>query len=174
MISGFPIDVSEPVATFGFEGRETWVSHRGYIWSRSFPVLFKNIILGSGSDTFINEFPQGDVVGKLLFMNEPYVTVDKAHNLYIQTGIVTGGISMLALIALFGYYIFISFVSLIKPKDGQINNYGLRLGLFASVFAFSVSSMATDSTIGSTGVFYIILGMGYALNRIMKKEVDNP
>jgi hypothetical protein len=31
--------------------------------------------------------------------------------------------------------------------------------------------MATDTTIGSTGVFFVLLGVGYGLNAYAKKQV---
>jgi hypothetical protein len=165
-----PVDVSQPVETFGFKGWENFATDRGYIWSRALPVMFRHPILGSGSDTFINEFPQDDIIGKLRFMPEPYIVVDKAHNLFIQTGIVTGCVSLLALIALFGHYLFTTFLSIIKSKDESGASFCLRLGVLAAVSAFVVSSMSTDSTVASTGVFYVILGLGYALNKMAREK----
>jgi O-antigen ligase len=121
-------------------------------------------VIGSGPDTFINIFPHHDLINKLRFYEYAYETVDKAHNLYIQTWITTGGVSALALVFLFGNYIVRAFVSLVKSKGESRFSYGLRLGLLAGISAFCVSSLATDSTIGSAGVFYVLLGLGYATN----------
>jgi O-antigen ligase len=164
----------EPVEAFGFKGRERWGTMRGYIWSRSFPLMLKYPVIGSGPDTFFSVFPNHDLYGKLRFFDNPNTIVDKAHNLYIQTWITTGGVSALALIFLFGNYIVRAFISLIKSKGEGRFNYGIRLGLLAAVTAFCVSSMATDSTVGSTGVFYVLLGLGYASNTwgIKKAEVS--
>jgi len=162
------IDLSEPVPAWGFYGRETWGSSRGYIWSRSFPLMPRTAIIGTGPDTFINVFPSYDMIGTQRFFNSPYKIVDKAHNLFIQTWITTGGISAIALFSLFGHYLFTTFISLVKAKDEPFFSYGLRLGLLTGISAFVMSSMATDSTIGSTGVFFVLLGMGYGLNRFIK------
>jgi len=162
------IDLREPVPAWGFYGRETWGSSRGYIWSRSFPLMPRRAIIGSGPDTFVNVFPVYDLVGTQRFFGNPYQIVDKAHNIFIQTWISTGGISALALFGLFGHYLFTTFISLVKSKKEPLFSYGLRLGLLAGVSAFVMSSMATDSTIGSTGVFFVLLGMGYGLNAFVK------
>lgn len=162
--SGLPIDMTKPIRTFGFQGRENWGTGRGYIWSRSLPLLLDHPILGSGSDSFINEFPQDDLAGKKQIYGNPYTVVDKAHNLYLQTGITTGGISMLALLFLLAYYMLTTFILLVKSKNESVFRFGLRLGILSAVAAFSVSSFATDSTIPTTGVFYVILGLGFALN----------
>jgi hypothetical protein len=165
MHNGMAINMDEPVATFGFEGRETWGSSRGYIWSRSLPLLLNYPILGSGPDTYVNVFPQTDVMGKLLYLSGPYSLVDKAHNLYLQTGITTGGLSLLALLFLLGHYMLGTFWLIVKQKNAPRTAFGLRLGLLAAVAAFATASLATDSTIASTGIFYVLLGLGYAVNR---------
>jgi hypothetical protein len=171
---GAPVNELEPVEAMGFKGRERFATMRGYIWSRSFPLMLKYPIIGSGPDTFVNVFPHHDILAKLRFYDNPNTTVDKAHNLYIQTWITTGGISALALIFLFGNYLVRAFLSLIKSKGEDRFSYGLRLGLLAGIAAFCVSSMSTDSTIGSSGVFYVLLGLGYATNRwgVKKAEVS--
>jgi len=158
------IDLSEPVAAWGFEGRETWGSSRGYIWSRTFPLMPRRAVIGSGTDTFTSVFPNFDMIGTQRFFYSPYKVVDKAHNVFIQTWVTTGGVSAILLFGLFFHYMVTTFVSLVKSKGELVFSYGLRLGLLAAVSGFVMSSMATDSTIGSTGVFFVLLGMGYGLN----------
>jgi len=38
---------------------------RGYIWSRSLPLLRNTILVGYGPDTFAMNFPQHDIAGKV-------------------------------------------------------------------------------------------------------------
>ena len=159
---GEVFDISTPVPAWGFYGREAWGTMRGYIWSRSFPLLPGTALLGTGPDTFVNVFPQRDVLGKLRAYNDPLVIVDKAHNIFIQTWITSGGISALLLFGMFGHFAFVTAKDLVKEKM-PTSLYGLRLGILCGVSAFVLSGMATDSTVGSTGVFFVILGVGYAL-----------
>ena len=75
----------------------------------------------------------------------------------------------MALIFLFGYYALTTFVSLVRTNKKEGNFlHGLRFGLLAGISAFSVAAMATDSTIGSTGVFFVLLGLGYGVNFYVK------
>ena len=160
------IDPNEPIPSFGFTGWETWGSNRGFIFARSIPLIPQFIFLGSGSDTFILQFPQHDIISKAQYFGNPFIIVDKAHNLYLQTAITTGLISALALIVLFSFFLITTFVSLIKyPADGDSFYFWIKLGILASVSAFSVSSLSTDSTLSSTPIFLIIIGMGFALSR---------
>ena len=166
MPTGVAVEVTEPIPAFGFKGHETWASMRGYIWSRAIPLLKNSVIIGSGSDTFINEFPQHDITAKKRFYGDPYITVDKAHNLYLQTGVTTGIISMLALLFLFGFYMVTTFSILIKSGASvPAWLFGFRLAVFSAAGAYAVSSMSTDSTIPTASVFWVILGMGYAINK---------
>ncbi|MCL2840846.1 MAG: O-antigen ligase family protein [Defluviitaleaceae bacterium] len=168
------IDFAEEVPAWGFYGRETWGSNRGHIWSRTFPMMPGRIFLGSGPDAYVNVFPQHDIVANHRFHNHAYIVIDKAHNLFLQTWITTGGISAIALFGLFGHYLFTTFLSLLKSKGEPLFSYGLRLGTLTAVSAFVMSSMATDSTVGSTGVFFVILGMGYGLNAFTKSLQTAP
>ena len=157
------IDPNEPIPTWGFEGWETWGSNRGYIFARTIPLLPRSWLIGRGSDTFLLQFPTHDLISNYRYFQNPYILVDKAHNLYLQTAVTTGIISALALIAIFGYYILTTFWSFIRSKDDEY--FWLRLGILASVSAFSISSLSTDSTVSSTPMFWIIIGIGFALNR---------
>jgi len=153
-----------PVPSWGFTGREAWGSGRGFIWSRTFPMMPRRVIIGTGPDTFVNVFPNHDTVGRMAAFNHPGMTVDKAHNIFLQTWITTGGISAILLYGLFIYYLLTTFWSLVKSKSEPLFSFGIRLGLLSGVAGFVMASMATDSTVGSTGVFFVLLGMGYGLN----------
>jgi len=158
------IDLATPIPAFGFEGNETWGSARGHIWSRTFPLMPRYTVIGSGPDTYTLVFPQHDVIGKMRFHTGPYVIVDKAHNLYLQTWITTGGVSALALIFLFAFYLVTSFIRIVRSRleEGRFV-FVLQFGLLAGISAFCMAAMATDSTIGTSGVFYLLLGLGFGL-----------
>ena len=166
-VNGSLVDPTEPIPSFGFEGWETWGSNRGHIFSRTIPLLRDNILIGRGSDTFLLLFPTHDMIGNLRYHGNTNMLVDKAHNLYLQTAVTTGMVSALALIAIFGYYILTTFWSIVRHSNNEPKTtFWLRLGILASVSAFSVSSLSTDSTVSSTPMFWIIIGIGFALNTL--------
>ena len=98
------IDVEFP-ETFGFKGKEKLGSLRGYIWSRSIPMIKDNLILGGGPDTFAFRFPQNDLIGKYYAYDTPNIVVDKPHNLYLQIALNDGFIALLAFLAIMIIYI---------------------------------------------------------------------
>ncbi|MCL2405275.1 MAG: O-antigen ligase family protein [Defluviitaleaceae bacterium] len=164
------IDLTVPIPAIGFTGNETWGSGRGHIWSRTIPLMPRRTIIGSGPDTYALIFPQHDVIGKMRFHASPYIPLGMAHNVYMQTWVTTGGVSALALIFLFGYYLLTTFISVVRSRMREgVFVFGLRFGLLAGISAFCVSALATDSTIGSSGVFYLLLGLGCGVNVMVNK-----
>ena len=137
------IDIEEP-ETFGFAGKEKLGSARGYIWSRSIPLLKDNLILGKGPDTFVFEFPQNDLIGKYYAYDTPNMTVDKPHDLYLQIALNNGLIALIAFLGIMLIYIIDSFKLYSLKKRYEISE------LFAPIF-------------------WILLGVGTAVNYMNRK-----
>lgn len=154
--------------SWGFEGYERLGSSRGYIWSRTIPLLKDTILVGHGPDTYAMYFPQDDVIGKLKFFSTPKMIVDKPHNLYLQIAINTGIISLIALLWLWGKYLLSSFFLFYQSK---LNSWQDRLGssLMGAVSAYLVAGFFNDSVISVAPVFWTLLGLGISLNSIVEK-----
>jgi hypothetical protein len=88
----------EPAPHIGFEGHERFATNRGWIWSRTFPMLGNAIFTGYGPDTFAVFFPQKDVAWKMNLYGATNIVVDKPHNWYLQTAVNTGIVSLLLLL----------------------------------------------------------------------------
>lgn len=156
--------------TFGFNGKEKLGSARGYIWSRSIPLIKNNLIIGGGPDSFIFQFPQNDLIGKYYAYDTPNMLVDKPHNLYLQMAINDGVIALLAFLAIVGIYVVDSFklYALRKDYDDPSIAYGsiTCLGVIGYLFA----GLFNDSVISVAPVFWIVLGVGVALNYMNRKH----
>jgi hypothetical protein len=161
--------VTEEAESFGFEGVERLGSNRGYIWSRSIPLLAKNIFIGQGTDCFAFAFPQNDVRAKLRFLSNPYVIVDKPHNMYLQTGINTGVISLVITLAVFVLFIWQSF-SVVKSKNYLLT--AIRLGILGGCVAYMVAGLTTDSVVSVAPVFWVMLGTGFGLGYAEKSTEE--
>ncbi len=168
---GNQVDIVD-VDKFGFQGKETFASSRGYIWSRTIPLLKDTIFWGHGPDTFAFIFPQNDFLGKVKGLNSPYMIVDKPHNMYLQIAINTGIISLIAFLAFILLYLIVSINLYFKYK---LENIYLVTGLSSvvAVVGFMVSSLANDSVISVSPVFWIILGIGFASNRLYKLSLQS-
>lgn len=153
----------KPVPKFGFKGLERIGSGRGYIWSRSLPMLSQTLFIGKGPDTFTLEFPQYDYIGKLKYMYDAYLIVDKPHNMYLQSAINTGILSLLVMLMIFGLYISKSAKLLLRRK---LDDYysATAISIFAAVIGYLLAGLFTDSTVSVAPVFWLLLGLGFSIN----------
>jgi O-antigen ligase len=149
-----------------FEGNELFASNRGYIWSRSIPLLKKYIILGSGPDTYTLVYPQNDYLN-MTKSNLGGGILTKPHNLYLQKGIQTGVLSLIAYLIFYGMY-FISSVRLYIK--GRFNSYYAKVGIavFIGTFAYMLTGVTNDSSITTAPVYWAIMGVGIAANNLAK------
>ena len=159
----------EEVESLGFEGKEMLASKRGYIWSRTLPLIKEKPILGYGPDTFAIFFPQHDVVGKFKYFNRSKIIVDKPHNLYLQIGFNTGLISLAAVLILFGSYFLRNLKLYLTCK---FDNYYTEIGLafLAAFTAYTAAGFFNDSVVSVAPVFWIILGLAGAVELRLKNH----
>lgn len=156
--------------SIGFEGKERMGSARGYIWSRTLPMLKETLILGKGPDTYCIYFPQNDILGKLKAYDTLWMLVDKPHNIYLQIGFGTGIISLIAFLAFVGGVIGILFkryISFSPESDTQAIAVGCMLGVIGYMFA----GIFNDSVITVAPVFWILIGVGMAAYYLDAKKV---
>lgn len=154
-----------------FDGMETLASNRGYIWSRSIPMMKSTILIGYGPDNFCLMFPQEDYVGRFnTGKGMTNIVVDKPHNMYIQTAINTGVISMLSLMFMWGIY-FVDSVRLFKGRGLMSFSEYVGAGSFLGITAYLAAGLFNDSIVSVAPLFWIMLGLGIAVNKMI--EIDN-
>lgn len=162
------IDIEFP-ETFGFAGKEKLGSARGYIWSRSIPLLKDNLILGKGPDTFVLEFPQNDLIGKYYAYDTPNMIVDKPHNLYLQIALNNGLIALIAFLGVMLIYIIDSLKLYALKKEYEISElFGAAISL--GVIGYLLAGVFNDSVISVAPIFWILLGVGVAVNYMNRKN----
>jgi len=159
----------EHVPSWGFSGYERLGSGRGYIWSRSIPMLRDTLILGYGPDAYALYFPQEDVVGKRVHINTARIMVDKPHNLYLQKALNTGLPSLLVLLALWGYYLLQS-VRLYGDADFSRWRPVVGAAIAAAVAGYLAAGFFNDSVVSVAPVFWTLLGIGIGVNIRYKRS----
>lgn len=159
--------------SFGFKGKENFASSRGYIWSRSIPLLKNTILLGYGPDTFALFFPQDDYLSKLQNGMSVMTLVDKPHNLYLQIGINTGVISLLSILVLFLMYILSSLKIYIPKREYNNLTEIAGISVFLSICIYLFTGIFNDSVVSVAPVFWTLLGMGISINMKVKTEFQS-
>lgn len=154
----------EPVESIGFEGKEQVGSSRGYIWSRTFPMIRDKWLLGYGPDTYALHFPQHDVIGKANAYNNPLVLADKPHNLYLQIMTATGVPSLLVLIGLFITYLML-WIKHLRSTDRDDIRRWMSIGIFAAICGYLIAGLFNDSIVPVAPVFWVLCGLGIGLTK---------
>lgn len=155
-----------------FPGYEAVASGRGYVWGRSIPLLLDNFIVGSGPDTFAIEFPQNDYVARYQSGFENIIFT-RPHNFYLQMGIQTGVLSLLAFLVFYAIYFAESCRRYCFRKFNRMEEW-IGFAVFLSTVGFMASGLANDSLIVVSPIYYVMLGAGMAVNHklcpIIQKE----
>ncbi|RQD66797.1 MAG: hypothetical protein D5S00_11780 [Tindallia sp. MSAO_Bac2] len=163
------VDVIHP-PSFGFEGWERVGSGRGYIFSRSFPIMKNTLLLGHGPDLYPLYFPQHDVLGKAMYLNNPFIYVDKPHNLYLQLALNHGVPALLLFLALIGRYSFYSLRLFLKNTDPKDFQDLLARGVFLAVIGYCFAGFFNDSLVAVSPVFWVLLALGHRLTHDLQKK----
>ncbi len=176
------------VEACGFSKSESFASGRGYIWSRTLPLLKNAIFLGYGPDTFIYEFPQNDIVGKMNY-GAIWAIISKPHSWYLQIATGSGVLSLIILLIFIFWYIASAFkktknlsaeyssvtddeadlsaaseenklTSDVKLKhDQQI----ISAAILISVVGYCIAGIFNDSSVAVSPIFWMLLGFGLCL-----------
>ncbi len=158
---------------FGFKGKEKLGSSRGYIWSRTIPLLKECLITGYGPDTYVYEFPQNDYLAKSYAYGEGmYITVDKPHNLYLQIFVNNGLIAFAAFLVICVYYLVDCFRLYALKKQYRTEQY-YGISIMLAVVGYLTAGIFNDSVVAVAPVFWILLGVGVALNTVNRRIYRN-
>jgi len=163
-VNGDETNRIEKAPSCGFKGKERLGSARGYIWSRTLPMLKDTLFIGYGPDTYAIKFPQNDYIGKIRAYGKTTIIVDKPHNMFLQIAVNTGVLSLIAVLVLWGYYIIQS----IRLYISNMDNSFIRLtgaGIFIAISGYLTAAFFNDSVVGVAPIFWVLLALGFVCNK---------
>ena len=136
----------------------SWMaSLRGFVWSRTIPLLKDYVLLGAGPDHFGFVFPHNDYVARYQYdLLTTYYK--KPHNYYLQMGIETGCLSLVLMLAFFVIFLKRGFAAA-KGKCHTQKEYFIR-AILISVLGYLFAGMFNDSMVVTAPVFWCLLGLG--------------
>ncbi len=150
------------VATGFLEGR---FEERGTIWSKTLPMLKNNLLLGTGADTYTVTYPQDDYVDKAYKGTQTQIDV-KPHCFYLQVATQSGIPALIAVLVFYLWY-FIKSVRLYRKAAFEDGLEIIGAGLLLATFTYMVTAVLNDSTVVVAPVFWVMTGMGTAVNRMV-------
>lgn len=146
----------------------TLLSGRGYIWSQSIPMLADTLFLGYGPDNYAEQFPNHDFVG-LMHGGFTNTFISKPHNMYLQMAIQTGLPSLLAFLVFYLIY-FVKSVQIYLTSELKNRQKLIGFGIFLGTLGYLIVGLINDSSITVAPFFWLLLGIGYAMNQINRHE----
>lgn len=152
------IDDIVSVDCLDLHGLEYLASGRGYIWSRTIPLLKKYILFGSGPDTFTEAYPQNDYIGKFLYADRTDRIVEKAHNNWLNEWVQIGAIATLSHLIFLVLY-FNRCRALFSHNSNGTVSLLLGKGAFLGNISYLICSFFHDDSLFTTPVFWIFAGL---------------
>ena len=147
---------------------EDAVSGRGHIWNSTLPLIGKHLLIGSGANTFMLEYPQEDYIYRTYLGTKNTYDV-KAHNWYLQQAVENGLLGTLLLVAFYLYY-FVQSVRIYRRVDLKERLNLLGLGIFSGTLIYMITAIANDPTVNVASMYWAFLGLGIAVNQLIMKQ----
>lgn len=154
-----------------FTDYDSFFGNRGYLWSRSIPLLKDNLILGTGADTFSLVFPQKDYIAKINAGYQDQI-ITKPHSMYLQFGIQYGVLGLICFLVFAVMYV-IQTLRLCWRADFKDVYSCCALGVFLGILGYGIMGISNDSCVALAPLAWLILGLGFALNIIVKEDIKN-
>ncbi len=160
----------EKAETAIFTNYSSLFSGRGHLWARTIPLLKDYLFIGSGPDTFTLVYPQKDYVAAAQrgFLGQ---IISKPHNLYLQIGVQTGVVSLLAYLALNIIYLLECIKLYFKSSAHTFGEY-IGVAIMVAIIGYLISGIINDSTVTIAPVYWCLIGMGLAVNRLVKVHTN--
>jgi hypothetical protein len=152
--------------------RKYWrfANGRGYVWAKTLPLLKNYIFLGSGPDTFYMVYPWNDYVDQSYVIQKETV-FNRPHSLYLQMGIQTGVLSLLAFLVFVGGYLLQSLRIYGKRRTISLNQIEiLGFGIFGGVLGYLITGLVNDSMVGIAQFFWCFIGFGIGINQMVENQ----
>lgn len=141
-----------------FHGLEYLGSARGYIWSRTLPLLDQYLFVGSGPDTFAEVFPQNDYAGKIVYSDRPDMIIEKAHNDYLTKWVQTGMLSVICILAFYIHFIRKGSLTFFSQNMTDMR-FRIGFGCYLACISYMFANLFNDSTLQTSPLFWVFAGI---------------
>lgn len=150
---------------------DSLLNGRGYIWNRTIPLMFENVLFGTGPDTFLQVFPQDDYVARANLGYGFFTEIlTNAHSFYLQIGLQNGCVVLVCLLCLLGIYLKKSW-KMYAHKDSYDRNDRIGVACLLGSIGYLICGITFASSVCTTPVFAILVGMGWGMQPISEKDV---
>lgn len=134
----------------------SWGNGRSYIWSTFISLIMERPVLGYGFDTYAFHFPINDI--KMMNgLGTGNAVVDKPHSLYLDIAFGTGVIGLLIFLIMVSIPLIKSIKKILLCKEIKGNSEIIVITFL--LLAYLIQGIVNDSNIGTSVIFFILLGI---------------
>ena len=158
--------VYERVISVFKDKRSQGVATRLFVWKRALRLIKERPWLGHGTETFEVAFKKDNIDYIKTFHD--YVSIDRAHNNYIDTTFSHGLVGLVAYLAVVGSFLIhlLNMLKIAGDRYYKLLYVGIISGycgyLFNDIFIFSVVSVSPT--------FWSLMGLSVAMGRLEHSE----
>lgn len=160
--------LSQPEGTPYLEEHYHAFNMRGYIWSKTIPLLKKYFFLGSGADTFIIAFPNDDLVG-MYNSGHANEIITRPHCWYLQMAVNTGVLSLVSFLVFYLMY-FVGSIRLYWKMEDRSYLAKTGVAILCATIGYMVVAVINDSIVCVAPLYWALLGIGLAINAKLRRE----
>lgn len=142
-----PLNVPAPGLSAG--------SGRTYIWTKTIELVKSRPCFGYGSDTLAYYFPHNK--DKISNLGSYKLLVGKSHNFYLSIAYNSGLPALLLLLGILSLILYKSIIFIFTSSNKHFLDSFIPL--FSFLIVYLIQWLFNDSVIGSSVVFWIILGL---------------
>lgn len=158
----------QPIERLGFKGHESFATYRGLIWSMTFPILKDTVFLGTGADSFACYYPQSNYKDLYYYTGDATAST-RPHSMYLKIAVESGVLALAAILVFFGWYMFQS-IRIYWKEDFSSKSACVGFACFLAVAVYLICGLTNDSMVTVAPVFWGILGIGVAANRMTQER----
>ena len=160
LLDRFPeVAENEPISIEVYQNPwDRFATNRGYIWRKSVELMLqRNVLLGSGLDTFLYTFPHWDAQRDLGIFRYGGL-IDKPHNTYLQIGIGVGLLGLLVYLYILARHA-LKYHQALSVRGIQTVDDVVALALFAGWLGYLFQGLTNDSVLSNAPVFWVMFGL---------------
>jgi O-antigen ligase len=132
-------------------------SGRLYIWKETLRSIQEKPLFGYGLDTY-TYFLNQDRAEKAANLGDPFIVIDKPHNMYLGIAMGAGIFTLIGLLVLMGIVLIKGVLQVYKKNTNWENTVVKAAILFACV-AFFFQALFNDSILGVGTIAWILFGL---------------
>ncbi len=153
-----------------FANTDRLFTGRGYLWSRTIPLLKNSILLGTGADSYVLAFPQNDYVARINAGYQDSI-ITKPHCMYLQMGVQYGVVALLCFLALAVMYA-VQTIKLCWRVNFKDLYSCLALGMLMGITGYGIMGISNDSCVALSPMAWVLLGVGFAVNQVVRQDLE--